>query len=586
MVRPGTPSSSIQPFDRKFYDKDIRIRSIGSGSIGGKAQGLALLNDLLYLDFERSKFPKIQINIPSLVVIRTEVFDAFMSRNNLFDIAYSDASDDRITNAFLRADLPFEILGDLRVLIEQVSSPLAIRSSSLLEDATFEPFAGIYATKMIPNDQYDPRGRFNNLADAIKFVYASTFYKRAKNYRIATNHAHGEEKMAVIIQEVVGKRHHDRFYPEVSGVARSYNFYPVGKAKHEDGVINLALGLGKTIVDGGVSWAYSPTYPKVGPPYKSINNLLNQSQREFWAIAMGSPPALSPRPEMEHLIQEDLSVAEKHDTLRYLGSTYDAQSDRIVIGTNIPGPRVLNFASLLVLKSIPVNDLIHAFLHLCQDKLKNPVELEFAMTFNPNRIGFLQVRPMVVFSDEVEINENDLTQDNVLLASEHVLGNGFINEIEDIVYVDPDLFDLGNSRQIARELEKVNQKLIAEERPYLLIIFGRLGSSDPWLGIPVNWGQISGVRTIVEATQEGINIEMSQGSHFFHNLTSLGVSYFSVPLSGKFEIDWSWLKIQQEIQTTKYVRHIRVKNSLEIKIDGRTGRGVILKRQNTQKNKP
>jgi len=577
VVKSTTTSSSIQPFDRKFYDRDIRIRSIGSGSIGGKAQGLALLNDLLSLDFERSEFPQIQINIPSLIVIRTGVFDAFMKRNSLYEVAFSNASDDRITNAFLRADLPFEVLGDLRTIIEQVNTPLAIRSSSLLEDATFEPFAGIYATKMIPNDQYDPRGRFNNLIDAIKFIYASTFYKRAKNYRMATNHPPGEEKMAVIIQEVVGKRHYDRFYPELSGVARSYNFYPVGKAKHEDGVINLALGLGKTIVDGGISWAYSPAYPKVGPPYKSLNALIKQSQREFWTIAMGSPPALAPRPEMEHLIQEDLSVAEKHNTLRYLSSTYDAQSDRIVPGINSNGPRVLNFASLLVLKSIPVNDLVHSFLQLCEEKLNNPVEIEFAMTFNPNRMGFLQVRPMVVSSDEVELNHGDLIQDNVLLASEHVLGNGHINDIKDIVYVNPDHFDLGKSRQIARELERVNQILLSDDRPYLLIVFGRLGSSDPWLGIPANWGQISGVKTIVEATQEGINIEMSQGSHFFHNLTSLGISYFSVPISGQYNIDWPWLKAQEEIQYTQFVRHIRVENPLQIKIDGRTGRGVILK---------
>ena len=579
MKRTGVPlSRDIVPFDRKFYDSDVRISSIGSGSIGGKAQGLALLNDLLTFDFERSKFPQIQINIPTLIVIRTGVFDAFMEQNELYEIAYSDAPDDRITNAFLRADLPFEILGDLRALIEQVHTPLAVRSSSLLEDATFEPFAGIYATKMIPNDQYDARARFGNLADAIKFVYASTFYRNAKNYREATNHRHNEEKMAVIIQEVVGERHRNRFYPELSGVARSYNFYPVGKASHEDGVVNLALGLGKTVVDGGISWTYSPAYPKVGPPYKSINDLLNRSQRDFWAITMGSPPALSPRPELEHLIQEDLSLAEKDGTLHYLCSTYDAQSDRIVMGMNGKGPRLLNFAPLLLLKEIPVNDLVVSFMRLCETKLNMPVELEFAMTFQPNRMGFLQVRPMVVSEEEVELTPEDFLGDDVLLASEKVLGNGIFYDIEDIVYVDPDNFNLAHTRQIAIELERINMNLVAEERPYLLIIFGRLGSSDPWLGIPVNWGQISGVRTIVEATQAGINIEMSQGSHFFHNLTSLGVNYFSVPVSGKHKIDWDWLKKQEKNETTPFVHRIRLERPLHIKIDGRSGRGVILKK--------
>jgi hypothetical protein len=570
----------IGPFDRRFYDSDKRISSIGEGSLGGKAQGLALLNDLISFDFEVSAFPEIEINVPSMTVIRTAVFDAFMERNNLYEIAYSDASDDRITNTFLRADLPFEVLGDLRALIEQVQSPLAIRSSSLLEDATYEPFAGVYETKMIPNDQYDPRGRFHNLAQAIKFIYASTFYKSAKSYREATRHSHNEEKMAVIIQEVVGKRYRNRFYPELSGVARSYNFYPVGRAKHEDGVVNLALGLGKTIVDGGISWAYSPAYPKIGPPYGSINSLLNKSQRKFWAIDMGSPPAYSPRQEIEYLIQEDLTAAERDGILSYLCSTYDVQSDRLVMGTNIRGPRVLNFAPILVLKQIPLNEIVKSFLSLCQKEMAAPVEIEFAMTFSSHkqkhpRLGFLQARPMVVSSDTIEVTDENLVGQKILAASEKILGNGIVDNIYDIVYVIPEKFEKANTRDMARELEKFNQKLLREDRPYLLIVFGRLGSSDPWLGIPVNWGQISGTKVIVEATLEGMNVEMSQGSHFFHNLTSLGVSYFSMPRSGKFEVDWNWLAGQEEIESTNFIRHVRLDNPLTIRLDGRTGRGVI-----------
>jgi len=569
--------AQIDPFDRRFYDSDKRISSIGLGSLGGKAQGLALLNDLISYDFDVSTFPGIEINVPSMTVIRTGVFDAFMERNNLYEIAYSNASDDRITHAFLRADLPFEVLGDLRTLIEQVHDPLAIRSSSLLEDATYEPFAGIYATKMIPNDQYDSRARFHNLALAIKFIYASTYYKSAKSYRTATRHNHLEEKMAVIIQEVVGRRYHGRFYPELSGVARSYNFYPVGRATHEDGVVNLALGLGKTVVDGDVSWAYSPAYPKIGPPFGSVNTLIQKSQREFWAIDMGSPPAYSPRQEIEYLIREDLAAAERDKTVRYLCSTYDAQSDRLVMGAGTQGPRVLTFAPILVLRQIPLNDIIKSFLTLCQTEMAKPVEIEFAMTFNPHRLGFLQVRPMVVSSDSVEVEKEDLVGQDVLMASEKILGNGIVNDIVDIVYVIPEQFKKEYTRQMARELERFNRNLIEEKRPYLLIVFGRLGSSDPWLGIPVSWGQISGIRVIVEATLEGMNVEMSQGSHFFHNLTSLGVSYFSMPRFSQYEIDWSWLSQQEEIASTQFIRHVRIPAPLAIKLDGRTGRGVVCK---------
>jgi hypothetical protein len=574
--------TQVGPFDRRFYDTDKRISSIGSGSLGGKAQGLALLDDLISYDFDSSPFAGIDVSVPTMTVIRTGVFDAFMERNDLYEVAYSEASDDRITHAFLRADLPFEVLGDLRALIEQVHTPLAIRSSSLMEDATYEPFAGVYATKMIPNDQYRVTTRFHNLVQAIKYIYASTFYRSAKNYRMATGHDHQNEKMGVIIQEVVGKRYRNRFYPELSGVARSYNFYPVGKAKHEDGVINLALGLGKTVVDGGISWIYSPVYPRVGPPYGSINSLIHQSQRLFWAIDMGSPPAYSPRQEIEYLIQEDLITAEQDGTLRYVCSTYDASSDRLVMGIHTRGPRVLNFAPILELNQIPLNDIIKSFLPLCQRELATPVEIEFAMTFNvpsagKHRLGFLQARPMVVSSATVEVANNELVGQNVLVASEKILGNGIVDDILDIVYVIPENFKKEHTRQISKELADFNQNLLKEERPYLLIVFGRLGSSDPWLGIPVNWGQISGTRVIVEAALARMNVEMSQGSHFFHNLTSLGVSYFSIPRFGKYKIDWEWLNNQKEVASTPFIRHVRVPKPIIIKLDGRTGRGVIFK---------
>ena len=293
---------SLIPFDRSNYDSRHRVRGIGSGSIGGKAQGLVVLNEILSTNVSPADFPSIELYIPNLTVICTDVFDAFMVNNGLYEIAHSDSPDDRIAHAFQNAELPFDVLGDLRALIEQVHTPLAIRSSSLLEDATYEPFAGVYATKMIPNHQYDPDSRFSKLTEAIKLVYASTFFRSAKNYRKATHHNDDDEKMAVIIQDVVGKKHGFRFYPELSGVVRTYNFYPLGRTKSEDGVVSLALGLGRTIVGGGVSWSYSPAYPRIGPPYGSARELLTKSQKEFWVINMGTPLTYDPIRETEYLM--------------------------------------------------------------------------------------------------------------------------------------------------------------------------------------------------------------------------------------------------------------------------------------------
>lgn len=568
---------SLIPFDRALYDKGNRMSRIGSGSIGGKARGLVALSNILTRNLEPSQYPQIEIGVPNLTVICTDVFDAFMEDNGLDGIANSNAPDDRIAHAFQNADLPFDVLGDLRSLIEKVHTPLAIRSSSLLEDATYEPFAGVYATKMIPNHQHDPGTRFTKLIEAIKLVYASTFFKGAKDYRRATAHRQDDEKMAVIIQNVVGKRQGLRFYPQLSGVARSYNFYPIGRARPEDGVVDLALGLGKTIVDEGISWTYSPAYPRIGPPYGSIAELLKYTQKEFWVINMGSPVAYDPIQETEYLVHEDLATAEKDDALRYVCSTYDPQSDRLTMGTGTPGPRVVDFAPLLDLRRIPLNDVVQATMSLCEKELDTPVEIEFAMTFDPHRLGFLQVRPMAVSSEVVEIDDHELIDERALIASEHVLGNGLITTIEDIVYVIPDRFQKEKTRQIGSEIEKINSTLAAEDRPYLLIVFGRLGSTDPWLGIPVNWGQVSAARVIVEASREGLRVEMSQGSHFFHNMIGLGVSYISVPASGKGRIDWGWLDQQREVQTSEFVRHIRVPTPIKTKIDGRSGRGVVQK---------
>lgn len=573
----SSQESLDQSADQIYFGSSGLIRKIGTGSLGGKARGLAYIHNVLLNEFQSEEFPGIQLGIPSMAVICTDIFDKFMERNDLYEIAHADFPDNRIALAFQRADLPFEVLGELRSLIAQVHTPLAIRSSSLLEDATYESFAGIYATKMIPNNQYDVNTRFRKLVEAIKLVYASTFFKPAKDYLKITNHQINDEKMAVIIQEEVGTRHGEFFYPELSGVARSYNFYPVGRAKPEDGVIHLALGLGKTIVDGGISWSYSPAYPKVDPPYRSVEELLKQSQTQFWAVNMGEPPDYNPIEETEYLSLKDITLAEADGTLRYLASTYDPYARRLSVGLGREGPRVLTFAPLLVLEEIPITKLVTSLLSISETAFGGPVEIEFAMTFNPHQFGFLQVRHMVVFKDKVEITNQDMVGDNVLLASENVLGNGVIKSIQDVIYIQPEQFESKSTLTIAQELAKVNRKMVDTGIPYLLIVFGRLGTTDQWLGIPINWGQVSGAKAIVEATKEDFNVVLSQGSHYFHNLTSLGVCYFSVPFSSKYKIDWDWLGDQETQEESKHIRHVRLPIPLTIMVDGTGSRGVIHK---------
>ncbi len=572
-------NSDFAKFNREFLKSDERISLIGKGSMGGKAKGLAFINSVLKKTFSAENFADFEVAIPRFTVICTDVFDVFMRQNNLFETAFSDLPDERIAHSFQNAQLPFSILGDLRSIVNQVNTPLAVRSSSRLEDAMYEPFAGIYGTKMTANNQLDADSRFRKLAEAIKYVYASTFFKSAKDYMKATRHKIEDEKMAVIIQEVVGKRYSDRFYPEISGVARSYNFYAMGRAKPQDGIVNLALGLGKTIVDGGITWNYSPAFPKLNPPFASVNDMLKLTQTRFWAVNMGKPPSYDPMKETEYMIENDLEIANKDQTLKKIASTLDSQSGRLVIGTGPDGARILTFAPVLIFEEPPLNKLIKNLLKISEEALQAPVEVEFAVSLKekPYRFGFLQVRPMVVSTTEVEITEEEMHAKDILLASENVLGNGIEDSLDHVVFVNPDLFETRLTRQIAGELEEINKILLSKKTNYLLVGFGRWGSSDPWLGIPVNWGQISGTRAIVEATLENINVELSQGSHFFHNLTSFNVPYFSVPISGKYSIDWEWLKKQKTEIQKKYVSCIKLEKPLFIKVDGRTGRGIIKK---------
>jgi len=572
--------SSVARFDRRFFTGREKLTAIGRGSLGGKGHGLALMRDILESRLAPAYRPAIEIVVPTLTVITTEFFDLFMKQNNLAEAAYSGQRDDLIAAAFQKADLPAQLVGDLRALIAQVQTPLAVRSSSLLEDAIFEPFASVYATKMIPNNQMSPDARFLKLVEAVKFVYASTFFRGAKNYIQATRHASTDERMAVIIQEVVGLRHGERFYPHISGVARSYNFYPLGNARPAEGVVDLALGLGKTIVDDGVAWSFSPAYPKANPPYNTLDDLLNQSQSEFWAINVGWPLEFNPLKETEYMMKFSLAEAERDGVLQFLASTFRAQDDKIVYGITEKGPRVIDFAPILKFDLIPLNKMLRELLELCAETLGRMVEIEFALTLDrrlgaPARFGFLQVRPMVVSEAEVHIASEEMTEANVLVASEAALGNGLLDHIRDIVYVRPDRFSVHHSEAIASDLEILNHGLVSSGSPYLLIGFGRWGTSDPQAGIPVNFGQICGARVIVESALPETSSMLSQGSHFFHNITSFKVFYFSISQWDKYKIDWEWLRAQEVVQETEFVRHARLTSPLEIKVDGMTGRGVI-----------
>ena len=576
-----TPTDSDLPqFERQFFGAKTAVTRIGAGELGGKAAGLELIRERILADPDPSAFPDIGVGVPTMTVLTTELFELFMARNHLYETALADEPDERIAAAFQDADLPAEFVGDLRGLITNVHTPLAIRSSSLLEDALDHPFAGVYETKMIPNNQPDTDTRFRRLVEAIKFVYASVFFRRAKSYIRSIGQDQRAEKMAVVIQEVVGRRYDERFYPFLSGVGRSYNYYPSGHGTPADGVVNLALGLGKQIVDGGLSWTYCPAYPQAPAPFKGIGDLLKNTQTEFWAVNMGKPPAHDPIHETEYLVRSSLAEAELDGTLDHLVSVYDPRSDRFYPGLRPNGPRVLDFAPILTADALPLNDLVRHLLERSVRAVGADVEIEFAVDFDrrgtpPARFGFLQVRPMKVSEAEIELVPEALEGEAVLLASDQVLGNGQRDDIRDVVFVKPAAFEPKFTPRIALELDTINRSFLDDGRPYLLIGFGRWGSSDPWLGIPVDWGQISGARVIVEATLPDMNPDLSQGSHFFHNLIGFQVLYLSVRHQGQYRIDHGWLDRQETIAETEYVKHVRVAAPLQVLVDGRHGLGVI-----------
>ena len=571
---------SIGEFSRKTFLRDS-YSFLGKGKLGGKAEGLKILHKISNNPVF-NRFPHFEVNIPRTFVITTEYFDQFMELNNLYPIANSNLANDRITHLFQKASLPSNILGDLRAIAENIRNPLAIRSSSLLEDSAITPMAGMYATKMIPGNQPDADTRFLKLIEAVKLVYASTFFSESKSSMLATGNDIYKEKMAVIIQDVTGSVHNRRFYPDISGVARSFNYYPTGHSDSKDGVISLALGLGKFIVDGGNPWPYSPVYPSSPPPYNSINDMMKNTQNYCWAINMDIIKEYNPLSESEYLKKLSLKEAEYDNSLMYAASTYDPYSDRLESGVFGMGPRVITFAPILQNNELTLNDILIELMDICKNELESQVEIEFAVTISEksdlkHKLSMLQVRPLNISEEKVLIDLSSFNKKNIIIKSKNLMGNGNIQNIKDLVFINPDDFNFKDSNIIAKEIGLINQQMLKENKKYMLIGFGRWGSSDPWLGIPVSWSMISMAGVIVEASLEGRPVDMSQGSHFFHNIANLKIPYICIDkLSGDF-INWKWLNNLYTDNAHNIVKRVSLDKALKIMIDGRIHTGVISK---------
>lgn len=582
----GTSTArKIQPFRRRCEGAGPRIAQLGTGEVGGKAAGLLFLRDEVVDRLDSSRYPGIHVDIPSLTVIGTDVFEAFLELNALRLEDLRDHSDAWIFHRFQRASMPATVVGDLHALVRRMTAPIAVRSSSRLEDALEHPFAGVYSTKMLPNNQSDSSTRFRRLIQAIKFVFGSTWSAAARAYHASLGFAVEPESMAVILQDVVGARHRDRFYPDLSGVARSWNAYPMPGCAPEDGVVDLAVGLGRQIVDGGLSWTYCPRRPAAGAPFDSVADRARRAQSSFWAVNMGTPPTPDPTRETEYLAELDLRRAEEDGRLTRLVSSWDRANDRLRPGVlgRAGSPRVADFAPLLQYPDVPFNEAVQELLRVAEEASSTPVELEFAANFplrpdEPVRLGVLQVRPMAVHRNATEVDAGLLDAPGALVASTSVLGDG-AEELHDVVFVEPEGFDRAKTREVAAELAVLNASLVRERRPFALIGFGRWGSSDPWLGIPVEWGQISGVRLLVEAALDELHADPSQGSHFFHNLVGRGVLLLTVPRRGAHPIDWTGLRGLPEVQRTRWCRHVRSEYPLNVLVDGRHGRGVMLRHE-------
>jgi hypothetical protein len=569
-----------------FKPSESGFLRIGAGSLGGKARGLAFVRHLLRKSRITRRFPGVRISVPPAVVLATDVFDQFVAENNLLDFALHCEDDDEIQRKFLVAPLSASLNDDLKSFLAEVTHPLAVRSSSLLEDSQYQPFTGVYETFMLGNQQAnpqaDPEDRLTALSEAIRRVYASTFSRHAKAYVRATPYRLEEEKMAVILQQVVGTPHGERFYPDFSGVVRSRNYYPVPPMTFEDGIAAVALGLGRAVVDGGKCLTFCPRYPQNLVQFSSVEDILTNSQTEFWALELhGSPEG---RPGHWHERRFSLDAAESDGTLRAVASTYSRDNHAIYDGVSRPGARIVTFAPMLKHGTFPLAEILDVLVRAGEDALGNPVEIEFAVRLPEQagpvtaEFGFLQIRPLTLASDGEDLAVDDVQPEQLICQSSKVLGNGRIENLHDVVVVDSQRFERSRSQEVATAVARLNRRLNEENRPYLLIGVGRWGSTEPWLGIPVEWDEISGARVIVEAGFRDFRVTPSQGSHFFQNLTAFQIGYFTVnPDAGEGSVDWQWLTEQAALEEEGCVRHLQFAEPMRVVMNSRTSQGVIFK---------
>ena len=570
----------VAVFDRMKFDAYSHFARIGEGSLGGKGRGLAFLDNIIKMHPEFNSLEGAKVQIPRTVVLCTDVFDQFMEQNNLYQIALSDASDDDILRHFLRAQLPDSLIADFFTFFEAVKSPIAIRSSSLLEDAHYQPFAGIYSTYMIPylDDKY---AMLEMLACAIKGVYASVYYRDSKAYMAATSNVIDQEKMAVILQEVVGKQYDGRYYPNISGVLRSLNYYPIGDERAEDGIASLALGLGKYIVDGGQTLRVSPYHPHQVLQTSELETALRETQTRFYALDTRHVGNDFKVDDGFNILNLKVKEAERDNSLNFIASTYDPYDQVIRDGLYEGGRKVISFAGVLQQNVFPLPELLQMSMRYGAEAMRRPVEIEFACNLNADRTGslyLLQIRPIV---DQKQMLDEDLAaipDADCLLRSHNSLGHGVTEDVTDVVYVKTDdRFSAADNPTIAREIEKLNKEYLDRGTNYVLVGPGRWGSSDSWLGIPVKWPHISAARVIVEVALKNYRVDPSQGTHFFQNLTSFGVGYFTIDENrndGCFHK--STLDAMPAVEETDHVRVVRFEKGLRIMMDGKKGEGVVV----------
>lgn len=570
----------VAVFDRMKFDAYSHFARIGEGSLGGKGRGLAFLDNIIKMHPEFNSLEGAKVQIPRTVVLCTDVFDQFMEQNNLYQIALSDASDDDILRHFLRAQLPDSLIADFFTFFEAVKSPIAIRSSSLLEDAHYQPFAGIYSTYMIPylDDKY---AMLEMLACAIKGVYASVYYRDSKAYMTATSNVIDQEKMAVILQEVVGKQYDGRYYPNISGVLRSLNYYPIGDERAEDGIASLALGLGKYIVDGGQTLRVSPYHPHQVLQTSELETALRETQTRFYALDTRHVGNDFKVDDGFNILDLKVKEAERDNSLNFIASTYDPYDQVIRDGLYDGGRKVISFAGVLQQNVFPLPELLQMSMRYGAEAMRRPVEIEFACNLNSDRTGsfyLLQIRPIV---DQKQMLDEDLAaipDADCLLRSHNSLGHGVTEDVTDVVYVKTDdRFSAADNPTIAREIEKLNKEYLDRGTNYVLVGPGRWGSSDSWLGIPVKWPHISAARVIVEVALKNYRVDPSQGTHFFQNLTSFGVGYFTIDENrndGCFHK--ATLDAMPAVEETEHVRVVRFEKGLRIMMDGKKGEGVVV----------